>query len=155
MRVEMPIKPLIWWAVWAQEQRMGQGTWRFQRALEGSRSLPVQLLLDSMILPLFPGKYPEDGPSWLMQNLVPLDSDFGCRVGLNLLIPEGTPCAGASQESARLWEAQRSHGIPWREVLESGSPQSLSVMSHHRNPGLGGDRAGKGPTFPMTGGCFP
>lgn len=32
---------------------------------------------------------------------------------------------------------------------------SPSVMSRHRNPGLGGGRAGKGPTFPMTGGCFP
>lgn len=112
---------------------------------------------DSMILPPFPGKCPEDGPSWLMQNLAPLASDFGCRTGgtLNPLILEGTPWAGASQGSTRLWEAQRSHGIPWREGTESGSSWPLSAMSRHGNPGLATDRAGKGPVFPITGTAFP
>lgn len=157
MRVEMPIKPLI-------QRGCGHRSRGWDRARGGSRepwNLPgpsqSNPFWDSMILPPFPGKCPEDGPSWLMQNLAPLASDLGCRAGgaLNPLIPEGTPWAEASQGSARLWEAQRSHEIPWREGTESGSSRPLSAMSRHGNPGLAGDRAGKGPVFPITGTAFP
>lgn len=72
-----------------------------------------------------------------MQNLVPLDfpldfpldSDFGCRFwgwALNPLIPGETPCAGASQGSAKLWEAQRS---PWRPQRVADPSINITIFT--------------------------